>query len=142
MAKAKQGDTVKVHYTGKLDDGSVFDTSQGREPFEFTIGAGQVITGFEQAVIGMEPGETKTAIVNHEDAYGPHRDEMVAEVPKDRLPEDLAPEVGQRLRANQPDGSSIDVVITAVSPDSVTIDANHPLAGKQLTFEIELLEIA
>ncbi|RME20820.1 MAG: peptidylprolyl isomerase [Candidatus Zixiibacteriota bacterium] len=141
MAKAKQGDTVRVHYTGKLDDGSVFDSSQGRDPFEFTIGSGQVIPGFENAVIGMEPGETKTAICSAEDAYGAHREDMVAQVPLDRMPADLTPEVGQRLQASQADGSVLEVVITDVGADTVTIDGNHPLAGKQLTFDIELIAI-
>ncbi len=141
MAQAKTGDTVKVHYTGKLDDGTVFDSSVEREPLQFTIGEGQIIPGFEEAVIGMNPGESKTAKISMDKAYGPHRKEMVAVVPREQIPADLKPEVGQQLQVRQPDGRAMIVVITDVSEASVTLDANHPLAGKDLTFDIQLVEI-
>ena len=141
MSKAKNGDKVKVHYTGKFEDGEVFDSSLEREPLEFTIGKGQVISGFEQAVEGMSPGETKTTDIPPEKAYGPRHEEMVTEVEKNRFPADMDPQVGQRLQLRQVDGKTIRVTITNVSESMVTLDANHPLAGKNLTFDIKLVEI-
>ncbi len=141
MAEAKHGDTVKVHYTGKLEDGTVFDTSVDHDPLQFTIGEGQIIPGFEQAVVGMNPGESKTIKVTADDAYGLHHEEMVLVVDRNQLPADLNPEVGQQLQSRQPDGQTIVVTVTDVSESSVTLDANHPLAGKDLTFEIQLVEI-
>ncbi len=141
MSQAKKGDTVKVHYTGKLDDESVFDTSREREPLEFTIGSQQVIPGFEEAVEGMEPGETRTVKIPADQAYGPHHADMVVEVPREVFPADIEPEVGQFLQVRQADGQVFDVVVVAVNENTVTLDANHPLAGKDLTFEIELIEI-
>ncbi|RJP22319.1 MAG: peptidylprolyl isomerase [Candidatus Abyssobacteria bacterium SURF_5] len=141
MNKAKEGDKVRVHYTGKLDDGTVFDSSADREPLEFTIGEEQVIPGFEQAVIGMEPGETKTAAVSPDRAYGPYREEMIVEVDRSQFPDDLEPEVDQRLQMRRADGHSIVVRVADVSAESVLLDANHPLAGKDLIFDIELVEI-
>ncbi|MCW3129649.1 MAG: peptidylprolyl isomerase [Methanophagales archaeon] len=141
MAQAKPGDTVKVHYTGKLEDGTVFDTSADRDPLQFTIGEGQIIPGFEQAVVGMNPGESKTIKVLTNDAYGPHREDMVLVVDRNQLPVDLIPEVGQQLQSRQPDGQIIVVTVIAVSESTVTVDANHPLAGKDLTFDIQLVEI-
>lgn len=140
-AQAKYGDTVQVHYTGQLADGTVFDSSVEREPLEFTIGSGQVILGFENAVRGMKVGEKKTVTIPADEAYGPRRDEQVAEISRERLPADMTPEVGQQLIMRQADGTEIVVVITEVSDEMVTIDANHPLAGKDLTFEIELVKI-
>ena len=140
-AQAKNGDTVQVHYTGKLADGTVFDSSVERGPLEFTLGAGQVIPGFEKAVLGMKVGDKKTVTIPVDEAYGPHRDEQVVELPREKLPSDLTPEVGQQLVMRQPDGREIAVVITEVSDETVTIDANHPLAGKDLTFELELVKI-
>lgn len=142
MAPARDGDTVKVHYTGKLADGTVFDSSKERDPLEFTIGEGRIISGFEQAVVGMSPGDSKTADVSPEEAYGPHRKEMVLVVERKELPEDLEPEVGQQLQLRQDDGRAVIVTITQASEANVTLDANHPLAGKDLTFDIELVEIA
>ncbi len=139
-AQAKDGDTVKVHYTGKLEDGTVFDSSIEREPLQFTIGEGQLIPGFEQAVVGMSPGESKTVEIPADEAY-PYREEMVLVVDRDQLPEDLQPEVGQQLQMRQPDGQTILVKVIDVSELSVTLDANHPLAGKDLTFDIQLVEI-
>lgn len=141
MAQAKEGDTVKVHYTGKLEDGTVFDTSEERAPLEFTIGSGQIIPGFERAVVGMEPGEAKTATIPPEEAYGPHRDEMTITVDREQFPEDINPEPGQQLQVQQPDGRAAIVVVSDVSESSVTLDANHPLAGQPLTFDIELVDI-
>jgi peptidylprolyl isomerase len=140
-ATAGNGDTVQVNYTGKLADGTVFDSSIGREPLEFTLGAGQVIPGFEKAVFDMKVGEKKTVTIPVEEAYGPVRDELVAEISRERLPSDLTPEVGQQLVMTQPEGGQVIVTITGVSDNTVTINANHPLAGKDLTFEIELVKI-
>jgi len=140
MATAKNGDTVRVHYKGSLEDGQIFDTSEGRQPLEFQLGAGQVIPGFEQAVAGMEPGESKAVTVPSEAAYGPHRTENVVTVGRDNLPPNIDPEVGQQLQLNQ-GGQAYRVVITDVSDENVVLDANHPLAGKDLSFELELVEI-
>ena len=138
---ANDGDTVKVHYTGALEDGTVFDTSREREPLEFTLGEGQLIPGFEEAVMGMQVGQTKTVTIPAEEAYGPHHDEMVMVVERDKLPEGLKPAIGQRLQMQQPDSGTAVVVVTDVSETTITIDTNHPLAGKGLAFEIELVEI-
>ena len=141
MVKAKTGDTVKVHYTGKLDDGTVFDTSADREPLQFTIGEGQIIPDFEQAVVGMAPGDSKTVQIPSDKAYGPHHEEMVMVVSRDEFPEDIEPKVDQRLQVRQADGQAFAVTVTVVSESSVTLDANHPLAGKDLAFDIQLAEI-
>jgi peptidylprolyl isomerase len=139
--QAKNGDTVQVHYTGKLADGTVFDSSIGRDPLEFTLGAGQVIPGFDKAVFGMKVGEKKTVTIPANEAYGPVRDDLVVEVPREKLPSELTPEVGQQLVWTRPDGGQQIVTITGVSDNTVIINANHPLAGKDLTFEIELVKI-
>jgi peptidylprolyl isomerase len=141
MAQAKLGDTVRVNYTGRLDDGTVFDSSLRSGPLEFTIGDGQLIPGFENAVIGMTPGETKTQRVPVDEAYGPHADFLVIEVDRRRVPPELDPKVGDRLQLQHPDGRVTPVLVTEVTDSSITLDANHPLAGKDLTFDIELLEI-
>jgi FKBP-type peptidyl-prolyl cis-trans isomerase 2 len=141
MAQAKPGDIVKIHYTGRLEDGTVFDSSANREPLEFTLDGGQVIPGFEQAVLGMTPGESKTEKIPMDQAYGPHRPEMVLEVSRQQMPPELQPEVGQQLQVQQPDGQTIPVFVTEVTESTVTLDANHPLAGEDLTFDIELVEI-
>jgi len=141
VAKAKEGDTVQVHYTGKLKDGTVFDTSEEREPLSFTIGEERVIPGFEKAVVGMEPGDTKTEELPPEQAYGEHREDMVMELERDQLPDNLEPKVGQQLQLRMQNGQEVPVVITELGEESVTMDANHPLAGKDLVFEIELVEI-
>ena len=140
-ATAQDGNTVKVHYTGTLEDGSVFDTSVGKEPLEFTLGEGRVITGFENAVRGMKVGQSKTVSIPVDEAYGQHRDDLVLVVERSQLPEDREPEVGQQLYMQQPNGSTITVIIIELSETTATLDANHPLAGKDLTFEIELVEI-
>lgn len=143
MAKAKEGDKVKVHYTGKLADGTVFDSSVERgEPLEFTIGEGRIIPGFEQAVLGMEKAESKTIVIESGDAYGPHREDMVAEVERSQLPPDIDPQVGQQLQVQQDNGQSIVVTVTEVGEEKITLDGNHPLAGKDLAFDIELVSIS
>ena len=142
MASAKKGDTAKVHYTGTLNDGTVFDSSRERDPLEFQVGAGQLIPGFDQAVDGMAVGETKTVKIPAEQAYGPHRAEMVIDVDKTQFPEGLNPEVGQQLQTQDNQGQPLVVTVTAIDGDKVTLDANHPLAGKDLNFEIELVEVA
>lgn len=141
MSTAGQGDTVTVEYTGKLDDGTVFDTSEDRGPISFTIGDEEVIPGFQQAVVGMEAGETKSATLPPEEAYGPRSEERVFSVERSELPDDLDPDVGDRLEVQSRDGQSFPAVVAEVEESNVTIDANHPLAGEELTFEIELKEI-
>ena len=142
MVQAKPGDTVKIHYTGRLDDGTVFDSSANREPLEFTINSGQVIPGFDQAVVGMSIGDSKTETIPMDQAYGPHREEMVLEVSREQLPPELNPEVGQQLQIQQPNGQSVPVFIADVTDATVILDANHPLAGEDLIFDIQLVEIA
>ena len=141
MAKAKAGDTVKVHYTGKLEDGSVFDSSEGRDPLQFTLGEGNIIPGFEKAVEGMEAGQSDTVTIEAADAYGPYRDEMLFQVKTDEVPDDLNPQVGEQLQVRQADGSTVVVTVKEMDEKEITLDANHPLAGKALTFNIELVEI-
>jgi FKBP-type peptidyl-prolyl cis-trans isomerase 2 len=142
MAKAEQGKKIKVNYTGRLSDGTVFDSSEGREPLEFTLGAGQVIPGFDAGICGMEIGEKKTIEIPSEQAYGPHYDEGVMVVDRSEFPEDMHPEVGDQLQMRQPDGSGMIVVVTCADEKSVTLDANHPLAGKDLIFDVELVAVA
>jgi len=142
MARAAAGNTVKVHYTGKLDDGSQFDSSVGGEPLEFALGSGGIIPGFENAVLGMAAGETKTVKIPSDEAYGPHQLDKVQEVERDKFPADIQLEVGRRLQAVAAGGETLDLVIVAVGEASVTLDFNHPLAGKDLTFELELVEVA
>ena len=141
MTLAKNGDTVKVHYTGKLADGTQFDSSVDREPLEFALGEEQVIQGFDQAVIDMAVGDKKSVDIACDQAYGPHREELIIEVDKGEFPDDLKPEVGQKLQLNQPNGTHLIVVVSDVTESAVTLDANHPLAGKDLTFDIELVSI-
>ena len=141
MAQAKDGDTVKVHYTGKLEDGTVFDTSINRDPLQFTIGEEQVTADLELAVVGMNPGESKNIKIPADKAYGPYCNEMVLVVARSEFPEDLKPVVGQKLQIRQEDDEGIAVMVTHVSESSVTLDANHPLATKDLTIDIHLVEI-
>ena len=141
MAQAKYGDTVKVYYTGKLEDGTVFDSNFDRNPLEFTLGEGQIIPGFEKAVVGMHPGESKTVKVPSDQAFGPHQKELILTVDREQIPPDLKPQVGQQLQVARADGRTIRVKVIEVSESSVTFDANHPLAGKDLIFDIQLLEI-
>lgn len=141
MTTAASGDTVHVHYTGKLDDGSVFDASEGRDPLAFTLGGGQVIPGFDQAVDGMRVGESKTVRIPADEAYGTRRDELLIEVPTEQLPDDLEVEVGARLHMRGPDGGAGPVTVVAMHDEGITLDANHPLAGEALTFELQLVAI-
>jgi len=143
MAQAKHGDKIKVHYTGKFENGTVFDTSEERGPLEFTIGDGDVIPGFEKSIVGMEVDERKTVTIPPEEAYGPRREELIWERKKSEFPEGISPAVGKQVgvRLNQPDTPLINAIITDVSEDTVTLDANHPLAGKTLVFDIELVGI-
>ncbi len=142
MTQAQQGNTVKVHYTGRLDDGSVFDSSAGGEPLEFTIGQGQMIPGFEQGVVGMELGESRTVIIAADQAYGIYRPEGVIELARSEIPSTIQLEVGMQLQATGPDGRPAHLTVLELSDDQVKMDGNHPLAGKDLTFEIEVVEIS
>lgn len=137
----KANDKVKVHYKGTLSDGQVFDSSEGRDPLEFTVGAGQVIPGFENGILGMEIDESKTIEIPSAEAYGEPKAEMIQEVPMSQLPEEIKPEVGMQLMTQTPDGQQIPLVVTEVKEDTITVDANHPLAGKDLTFELTLVGI-
>lgn len=141
MSKVKDGDTVKVHYTGSLSDGTVFDSSENREPLEFTLGSGQLIPGFEKAVNGLEAGETVEVTIPTDEAYGEAREDLVLSVAKSDLPEDIEPQIGMQLQVNQPQGDPVPVRITAVEEEEIQLDANHPLAGEDLTFKIDLVEI-
>ena len=142
MRQAKTGDTVKVHYTGRLSDGSVFDTSENREPLEFTLGGGRLIAGFDEAVVGMSADESKMVVLTADKAYGPYNQEMVMVVDRTRMPSDVNPEVGQNFQIPGPNGNTLFVTVKDVSDATVSFDANHPLAGKDLTFDIQLVEIA
>jgi peptidylprolyl isomerase len=137
MAHAADGDTVHVHYTGRLDDGNVFDSSRGGRPLGFTLGEGRVIPGFEAAVRGMTVGETKTTVIPVEDAYGPRDEELLLEVPRSEMPDGFDPEVGGHLQMTTQGGEAVPVRIHEVKDDVVILDANHPLAGQRLTFELE-----
>lgn len=138
---ATAGDTVKVHYTGTLSDGSVFDSSADREPLEFTLGTGAVIPGFDNAVTGMEIGDRKTFTIPAAEAYGEHDPRMVQDVPRSELPADLTLFIGMRLTASDNMGREIPLVVTELTDTTVTLDANHPLAGEDLTFAIELVAV-
>jgi peptidylprolyl isomerase len=142
MATAKQGDTVHIHYSGSLEDGTVFDSSAGRDPMSFTIGGGQVIPGFEEAVIGMAIDDKKNVTIPVDKAYGPRNEELVMTVPKDQVPPDLNPEVGQKLQMQGPNNTPVVVEVTEVAEEHIKLDANPPLAGKDLIFDLELVEIA
>lgn len=172
MAQAKSGDTVRVHYTGTLDDGSTFDTSEEREaacgegcgdscadqgndcedhdcgcgdrasgPLEFVIGEGSLIAKFEEAVVGLEPGQSVKVRIAADDAYGQRSDQLVAVVERSEIPEDINPQVGDRMEVVTQDGSGMPVMVTGVTDTAITLDANHPLAGMDLTFDIRLVEI-
>lgn len=138
---AERGDEVTVEYTGKLEDGTIFDSSEEREPLTFTLGDEQVIPGFEEAVLGMEPGESTTANVPPEDGYGARTDERVFEVERTDLPEEIDPEVGDRLQVQDRAGQTFPASVVEVADSTVTLDANHPLAGQELTFDIELVSV-
>ena len=141
MSQIKQNDTVRVHYTGKLLDGQVFDSSLEREPLEFTMGQGQLIPGFEKGLLDMKVNEKKTITIPSEEAYGAPRQELVQEVEKNMLPEEIKPEVGMGLVSTSPDGREMNLVVTEVKENSIVVDGNHPLAGKDLVFDLEVVEI-
>jgi peptidylprolyl isomerase len=142
MQQVKKGDTVKVHYHGKLTDGTTFDSSEGRQPLEFEVGSGMVISGFDNGVLGMTVGEKKTVHIPVEEAYGPKREDLLMEFPLDRFPPDVQPEVGMVLNMSNGEGQQLPVVIAEVKEDAVVLDANPPLAGQDLVFDIELMEIS
>lgn len=139
--QAKEGSTVQVHYEGRLPDGTVFDSSSGRDPIEFTIGGGQVVPGFDEAVRGMEPGQKKTTSIPAEKAYGDRSDELLFEVNKTEVPSEMELKVGDSVSVGLPNGQAIPVQVAAITEESVTLDANHPLAGKDLVFELELVKV-
>jgi len=141
MQQVKSGDKVKVHYHGKLTNGETFDSSEGRSPLEFEVGGGMVIKGFDDGVTGMSIGEKKTVNIPFNEAYGPRNPEMVIEFPKDRFPQDMEIEIGMPLAMSGGNGEQFQVVVTEIKDDSVMLDANHPLAGQDLVFDIELVEI-
>lgn len=141
MSEAKSGDTVRIHYTGTLPDGSTFDTSNGRDPLEFTLGTGQVIPGFDKAVDGMSVGEQKSVEIPAPDAYGAHDPNGIQTFPREKVPDEIPLDIGTRLQLSTPSGQPVMVTVTEVTEEEVILDANHPLAGKDLTFDIELVEI-
>ncbi|MCT8161834.1 peptidylprolyl isomerase [Pseudoruegeria sp. SHC-113] len=141
MTEIKSGDTVRIHYKGTLDDGSVFDSSEGRDPLEFTVGSGQIIPGLDEALPGMAVGESKSVTIAPEKAYGPSHDEARQSVPRAQIPAEIPLEVGIQLQMQTPDGRAIPVTVVEITEDSVTLDANHPLAGKALTFDFEIVSI-
>lgn len=141
MSIIKDGDTVKVHYTGTLESGEVFDSSEGRDPLQFTMGSGQLIPGFEKAVMGLKVGDSTETNIPSAEAYGEHNPQMEVKVEKSQLPPDMEPEIGMQLQLNQESGQPVPCQITNIKGEEITIDANHPLAGKDLTFNIEIVEI-
>ncbi|MEX0608250.1 MAG: peptidylprolyl isomerase [Balneolaceae bacterium] len=141
MATVQKGNIVKVHYTGRLSDGSIFDSSVTRDPLQVTLGEGQLIPGFEDALIGMNVGDKTTTEIPAAEAYGDRRDDLEVNIEKSQLPEDIDPEVGMQLQLNQPNGQPVPVQITKVEDENIVIDANHPLAGKDLSFDIEVIDI-
>lgn len=141
MQQVKKGDTVKVHYHGKLTNGTTFDSSEGREPLEFEVGGGMVIPGFDDGVTGMAIGEKKTIHIPADQAYGPKQEEMIMEFPRDRFPADMVPEVGMQLNMSNGSGQNFPVTIAEVREAVVVLDANHPLAGEDLVFDLELVAI-
>lgn len=142
MAQSKKGDKVQVHYTGTLEDGTVFDSSKGKAPLDVKLGSGMVIPGFDEAITGMEVGEKKIVTIPYEKAYGPHNAELVMQIPIDQVPADLEPEVGQKMQVGGAAGELMQVEVLDITDDFIVLDANAPLAGKNLTFEIELVAIA
>ena len=142
MSKVKKGDTVKVHYTGKLEDGQIFDSSKEKQPIEFIVGTGNVMPGIEKGVISMESGGTKTIEIPPEEAFGLRREELVVEIEKGQLPDYITPAMGQTLQMQKPDGDHIDLIIIDVNEETITLDANHPLAGHTLFFDLKLVDIA
>lgn len=141
MTAVATGSKIKVHYTGTFDDGEVFDSSRQAQPFEFEVGTGQVIPGFDNAVVGMKAGETKQVRLTGEDAYGPYNQEMVFDADPNQFEEGMSPEVGQQFQTQMQDGTPLLLTVKAVSDDKITLDANHPMAGKALNFDLEVVEV-
>lgn len=141
MQTVKNGDTVKVHYHGRLTNGTTFDSSEGRAPLEFQVGAGMVIKGFENGVLDMKVGDKKTIHIPVDQAYGPKSEEMIIEFPKENMPPDLNPQIGDELQMSNPQGQVFQVKVVGVNDQSITLDANHALAGEDLIFDLELVEI-
>ena len=141
MTEVKQGDTVRIHYKGTLKDGTVFDSSEGREPLEFTVGSGQIIPGLDAAMPGMSTGDKKTVQIPVDQAYGPRNDEAKQDVPREQIPAEIPLEPGLQLQMQTPQGQVVPVTVVAVGEDTVTLDANHPLAGKDLPFEVTMVEV-
>ena len=141
MAEVKKGDTVKVHYHGKLNDGTTFDSSEGRQPLEFEVGSGMVIKGFDEGVKGMNVGDKRTISIPADDAYGQKQEEMIIPFERKNFPPDIEPEIGMTLNMHSEDGNPLPVVITGINEETITLDANHPLAGQDLIFDIELVDV-
>ena len=141
MKEAQVGDLVSVHYTGKLNNGEVFDSSKDRDPLEFTLGKEELMAGFEDGVVGMKPGESKSVTLEPENAFGDRREDLLLKLPKTEFPQNISPSVGLQLRLSNASGNEMTVVVTEVGEDSVTLDGNHPLSGQTVTFDIKLLEI-
>lgn len=141
MTEAKMGDVVRINYTGRLTDGTQFDSSEGKQPLEFTIGSGQVIKGLEAEVAGMAPGDKNTVTIPHDLAYGPHRAEAIQSLDRSKVPSGVDVRVGTRLQARTSDGGMLPITVVDLDEKSVKVDANHPLAGKDLVFDVELIEI-
>ena len=141
MTEVKQGDTVRIHYKGTLKDGTVFDSSEGREPLEFTVGSGQIIPGLDAAMPGMSAGDQKIVEIPVDQAYGPRNDEAKQDVPREQIPAEIPLEPGLQLQMQTPQGQVVPVTVTEVGDEVVTLDANHPLAGQDLTFDVTLVEV-
>ncbi|MDO8863431.1 peptidylprolyl isomerase [Haliea sp. E1-2-M8] len=141
MTQAKAGNTVQIHYTGTLQDGSVFDSSDGRDPLEFQLGSGQIIPGLDSAIDGMSAGEQKTVTIPAAEAYGDYQAEARQTIPREQIPADIPLDVGSMLQMQTPDGNAVPVQVAEVTEEAVTLDANHPLAGKDLTFEVEIVSV-
>lgn len=141
MGKVRNGDTVKIHYTGKREDGAVFGTSKDGPPFEFKIGGGGIISGLEQGVVGLEIGESKSITVPPEKAFGPIREELFKIIKEDELPENITPVVGQKVKMERPDGKNVDFRITEIKAGKIILNGNHPLAGETLMLDVKIVEI-
>jgi peptidylprolyl isomerase len=141
MTKPEKGDVVRIHYTGRLTDGTEFDSSQGREPLQFEVGAGQIIAGLDREIATMEEGEKHTVTIPAAEAYGEHKPEQVQELPRAAIPADIDPTPGMQLQATTQSGQPIPIMVVDVDDSTVTVDANHPLAGRDLVFDVELVEI-
>ncbi len=142
MTQAETGNTVKVHYMGMLDNGEVFDSSEGKDPLSFTIGRGMLIKGFENAVVGMEVGDKKEFTVDPDEGYGERNEDLIIDISREDIPSHIDVSPGQRLQIQQPNGEAISVSVADLNEEKVTLDANHPLAGQELKFKIEMMEIA